>query len=247
MRYITGPKSRIWVAVNDELASNKSDEELKNNLKKRTESVQAWFFNLDDNHAPSPAKNIAYKRVGTGILDPKFISWALAKGMPARFDKGKETKAWQDYVDRFLRNEDALKKVKEIYNEEKAIGSLYPGVKEFVDLLSGSERFYVTRDIAEVAEAYCSALGLNGFFAEESQKGRAIEKYLRKHNRINVIGIDGDFEDDAEMIDVAKFYGKDVVSFYFMDKPKDSLMNKKFDYAASKDRSGLVEILRQQI
>lgn len=243
MRYLIEPEYGIWVAVNDRLAGSSSDSELTRDLQQRTKAVQTWFFDLDDNHAYSPAKKLALERVGTNMFSPEFIWWVLTQGLPAKFLKRRESEAWKKYVKNFLRSEEALQEVQKLYTKETAQQSLYSGVRDFAELFSSAERFYVTRNIAEVAEAYRSALGIDGFFPEADNKGKVVEKYLDEHPEVRIIGVDGDSEEDVAMIEVAQFYEKDVVSFYSMDKPKDP-MDQIFDYSVSKDRSGLVRLLQ---
>jgi len=245
MKHLVEPKDGIWIAVNDKIAGSSSDNELKRELQQRTKSVQTWFFDLDNNHADSPAKKIVFEKVGTSVFDPRFVYWALTQGAPAKFIKSRESEAWRRYVNNFLRSEDALQEVQEHYNEETARQSLYSGVQDFADLVLNAERFYVTRNITEVAEAYKAALGIDGFFSEVDNKEKVVEKYLNEHPEIRIIGIDGDSEEDAAMIEVAQYYDRAVVSFYSMDQPIDSKMDKKFDYSVSKDRSLLVRILRE--
>ncbi|MFH1972670.1 MAG: hypothetical protein ABIJ18_04295 [archaeon] len=245
MKYLIEPKDRIWVAVNDRIVGTNSDEELVRNLQERTNSVQTWFFDLDDNHADSPAKKIAFGRVGTNIFDPKFLYWALTQGAPAKFIKSKESEAWRKYVNNFLRDEEALQEVRELFTEETARQSLYQGVLDFANLVSRSSRFYVTRNIAEVAEPYRSALGIDGFFPEADNKEKVVEGYLSQHPEVRIIGVDGDSEEDAAMIEVAQFYDREVVSFYSMNKPRDSQMDQRFDYSVSKNKSGLVSLLQE--
>lgn len=245
MRYLIEPQNGIWVAVRDELVGNKSNSELIKNLQERTKAVQTWFFDLDDEHTDSPAKKIAMGRVGTSLFSPIFIWWASTQGAPAKFFKSRESGAWKKYVNNFLRSKEALKEVQELYTEDTARQSLYAGVEDFVNLVSTAERFYVTRNIAEVAEAYRSALGIDGSFPEADNKERIVEKYLEERPEVRIIGVGGDSEEDAAMVEVAQFYDRDVVSFYSMDKPKDSKMDQRFDYSVSKDRSGLVKLLTE--
>jgi len=61
MKHLVEPKDGIWIAVNDKIAGSSSDNELKRELQQRTKSVQTWFFDLDNNHADSPAKKIVFK------------------------------------------------------------------------------------------------------------------------------------------------------------------------------------------
>ena len=239
MRYLVEPQNRIWVAVSDDFTSGDAVQELE----ARVRSVQTWFFDLDDNHADSPGKKIAKRAIGTNHFSPSYIGWCAQTAWKLAL-KGKagESETWRDYVDSFLRSEEALGDVKRIFTPESAKDSLYSGVEDFCGLVSGAERFYVTRNIAEVAEAYANALGFNCFFPESYNKGKVVEEYVKKNPNVASFGVDGDSEEDATMIEVLRFYDKEVLGFYSMDKPNGE-MHPKFDVSVSKDRSGLVQLL----
>ena len=239
MRYLVKPQNGIWVAVTDNFSNDNAVEELR----KRTGAVQTWFFDLDDNHADSPAKKIAKRAIGTNHFSPRYVGWC-AKTAWKLAQKGKvaESETWRDYVDSFLRGEEALEYVRRLFTPESARKSLYSGVEDFCGLVSGAERFYVTRNIAEVAEAYAGALGFNGFFPESDNKEGVVEEYVRRNSHVVRFGVGGDSDKDAAMIDVLRFYDKEVLGFYSMDKPNDEV-HPKFDFYVSKDRSGLVELL----
>ena len=243
MKILANAKGRSWVAANVNIAEGKSRREVIQTLQARVAAAQVWFFDLDDNHAPSPAKRIAYNQVGTSFFDPRFINWALRSGLPAKLDKGKESQAWEKYVDSFLQSDAAVEEIKRIFDSKSVRKSLYSGVQDFVHHVSDVPGFYVTRNIAEVAGAYASVLALDGVFETADDKGKIVEKYLQEHPSIQMIGVDGDSQEDAEMVEVAKFYRVDVVSFYSMDRPEKSRMNPLFDYAVSKERTTLVKIL----
>src|SRR3989344_4871849 len=71
MRYLIEPQNGIWVAVTDNFSNDNAVEELR----KRTGAVQTWFFDLDDNHADSPAKKIAKLALGTNHFSPRYVGW----------------------------------------------------------------------------------------------------------------------------------------------------------------------------
>src|SRR3989344_793133 len=239
MRYLIEPQNWIWVAVHDNFPREDSVQEFE----ARTKAVQTWFFDLDDNHADSPAKKIAKLAMGTSHFSPRYLGWCTQTAWKlARKGKAAESETWRDYVKSFLRSEEALEQVRERFTLESARESLYSGVEDFCGLVAEAERFYVTRNIAEVAKAYASALSLNGFFPESDNKEKVVEEYVKRNQHVVRFGIDGDSEEDAGMIDVLRFYDKEVLGFYSMDKPNGEI-HPKFDVSVSKDRSGLVRLL----
>ena len=244
MKYLVEPRNGIWVGVNDKLVEGKSRDTLVRDLIEKVGNIDAWFIDLDDNIAPSPAKKLAYGRVGTSIFSPKFIWWALSQGARAKFDKNRESVAWNAYVENFLRSDEALAEVARLYNERSARDSLYEGVQSFVESLHGRDRFIVTRNIAEVAEAYKEALCIEGTFSEADEKGKVVDRYLRAHPDVRMIGVEGDSKEDVQMICAAEELGVNVVSIYSMNKPNVSKIDQRFDYFVSKDRSGLVNLLQ---
>src|SRR3989344_4423125 len=213
MRYLIEPQNGIWVAVTDNFSNDNAVEELR----KRTGAVQTWFFDLDDNHADSPAKKIAKLALGTNHFSPRYVGWCAQTAWKL-VQKGKaaESETWRDYVNSFLRSEGALEEVRRRFTPESARESLYSGVEDFCRLVSGAERFYVTRNIAEIAEAYAGALGFNGFFPELDNKERVVEEYVRRNSHVVRFGVDSDSEEDAAMINVLRFYNKEVFGFYSM-------------------------------
>lgn len=239
MRYLVEPRNGPWVAVSEGFSRGSAIEDLEN----RTRAVQTWFFDLDDNHANSPAKMIAKQAIGTNHFSPRYAWWcARTAWQLARKGKAAESETWRDYVNSFLRSGEALEEARRRFTPESAKQSLYPGVEDFCRLVSGAHRFYVTRNIAEVVEAYVSALGLNGSFPESADKGRVVEEYVQKNPHVVRFGVDGDSEEDVAMIDVLQFYHREVLGLYSMDRPNNE-MNPKFDVFVSKDRSGLVSLL----
>lgn len=238
-------EEQLFVAVKEKVVTEVTPE-LIQVLREKVKSVQTWFFDLDDNHAPSPAKKIARNAMGTSHFSPTYLRWGVTSALKlAGKGKAAESEIWKEYVDLFLRDEKALAEVQELFTLEYARRSLYPGVEEFCGLISDSQRFYVTRNIAEVVGAYASALHFNGFFPEAYDKEKPVEGYLRKHPEIQRYGVEGDSEEDAAMIEVLQFYQKDVVSFYSVDYPTFK-EDRRFQYIIPKDRRELVQILLKQ-
>lgn len=233
-----------WTAMKEELSRNISTEELRGDLKRKVNSAQIWLCDLDDNHAPSPAKAMAKRAMGTSYFSPKYLAWAASTGI-ALAAKGKEaeTEMWQKYVDLFLRDREALAEIENFFDQERVKQSLYQGVEEFFRLLP-VPRYYVTRNIAEVARAYAAFLEFRGSIAEAVNKEKAVEKIVRESPFIDIYGVDGDSEEDGVMIDVLKHYRKEVVSFQSMNAPDWEKVDRRFDYAVSKDRTSLVDIIK---
>ncbi len=238
-------EEQLFAIVKREIIT-KVDEDDILKLRQLVRSVQTWFFDLDDNHAPSPAKQIVKKAIGTSHFSPKYLQWCASTALQLAWrGKAAESAAWKDYVNVFLRNEKTLAEVQKLFTPEYSRQSLYPGVEEFCGLVSKAQRFYVTRNIAEVVSAYASALKFNGFFPESDHKEKVVEDYLKKHPLIQRYGVEGDSEEDGTMIEVLQFYEKDVLSFYSMVNPKVGNQNIRFEYVIPKDRTGLVKILQE--
>lgn len=237
-------EERLFIAVKEKAVTEVTPE-LIQILREQVRSVQTWFFDLDDNHAPSPAKKIARSAIGTSHFSPKYLRWGVTSALKlAGKGKSAESEIWKEYVNLFLRDEKALAEVQELFTPEYARRSLYPGVEELCGLISNSQRFYVTRNIEQVVSAYASALHFDGFFPEADDKEKAVEDYVRKNPGIQRYGIEGDSEEDAAMIEVLQFYKKEVVSFYSVDYPTFK-EDRRFEYIIPKDRRELVQILQR--
>ena len=235
----------LFVTITDNTIHHPNPESELRTLRQRIKGVQTWFFDLDDNHAPSPAKLIARRAIGTSHFSPKYLQWCAGTALQlTKKGKAAESEIWKEYVDLFLRNEEALAEVQELFTPEYARKSLYPGVEEFCGLISNSQRFYVTRNIEQGVSAYASILNFDGFFPEADDKERVVEDYVQKHQGIQRYGIEGDSEEDAVMIEVLQFYKKDVVSFYSVDYPTFK-EDRRFEYIIPKNRGELVQILQR--
>lgn len=230
----------------ERIAKNKYPEQVREELKKKVKRTEAWFLDLDDNLAPSPAKKIVKKAIGTKYYSPDYLKWLAETGW-ASWKKGKEaeTEGWRDYVERFL-DEGARKEVKEMFKPEEVEKSFYPGVEEWGRLISRKAEVYlISRNIEEVVEAYATALGrrgisLQGIFPEAYKKEEAIKQFIEQQPKLRLYGIDGDSQEEGKMIEVLK--GKIVLGIYSMGYPTEGI-DERFDFGVSReDRSGLVEI-----
>lgn len=251
MRFIRKPERGAWVAVRDDLVLGMTEEEIKIILRNKFLDVQVWFADLDDSDARSPGKKLVKKAVGAKgrWLNPHYLCWVMgtAKAL-AEHGKRAESECWADYVNQFLRNEDVLTRIKELFTPKEVKGSLYPGVEEFYSLLP-ADKFYVTKNIEEVARAYANVLGFAGFFSEVEDKSRLVENFILDRPGILRYGVSGDSLEDEQMVDVLNFYYRkrkidQPTTLYRADKPTREKMNPRFQVQIGKDRSGLVELLK---
>jgi len=236
---------KSWVGVQDE----KKKKFTAFDLKKKINQVQVWFFDLDDNHCYSPSKKVAYKALGTSYFSPKFVGWGLQTGL-ALLSQGKkaESKRWKSYVDSFLTSDESKEKLEKIFTIDYAKKTIYTGVQEFCkfvhDLESNTDSLYITRTVEEIARPYAKVLGVDSVIARADDKAKVVEQYLKENPHIKIFGVDGDSEEDADMIERIKFYEKEAIGIYSM-KSKKAVMNEHFDLATSKDRSTLVKMLKE--
>lgn len=241
MKCIHG-QGESWVAAKNSLA-RESNLEARLCLIERVQSVDAWLFDLDDNLAPSPAKDLIAKAVGTSVINPKYLWWLACTGIGWLAAGRKiETGRWDIYVDQFLATPQAQAEVRAYLTPEYAEASLYPGVKKLFELLPG-EKYLVTRNILPVAEVYAEMLGCKGIISRANDKAQAVKEFLKMHRDIHSYGVGGDSFEDQAMIKMIRAAGKNTLGFYAMDSPNWREMDHYFDYATSKDRTALVDLL----
>lgn len=232
-----------WVYASDSFSNGRSVEEVVSDLKKRVFSRQVWLFDLDDTHARSPGKSIAKGAIGTSYFSPDYLLWCaravcgMIRGVP-----GLEAKMWEEYTDRFLSSRESINEVRGMFDSRKVSSSLYPGVVDFCSLISESRRFYVTRNIHEVARLYSGFLGFDGFYPRANNKIRIAEDFVRDRPLVQCYGVQGDSEAEAETISALRFYGKDVLGILCSDSPFD-LGCGAYDINTSKNQSGLVKLI----
>lgn len=245
MQRITLPGPDSWVYVTHEFAKEKSIKQIRSDVRRKIFQCQCWLFDLDDNHAPSPGKMLARKAVGASHFSPSYLSWCAGAAYNlARKRRGAETKMWKEYVSRFLRDEKALERIAAMFTSSVVEESLYAGVREFLYLLENSKKFYVTRNIRGVVQAYSGFLGFDGFYAEASSKAAVAEEFVWDRPHFRFYGVEGDSEEDAGMVAALRFHGKDVTGILSSDRPVD-INDAVFDINVSKDRGSLVDILRK--
>ncbi|MFH1669780.1 MAG: hypothetical protein ABIA62_07680 [Candidatus Woesearchaeota archaeon] len=246
MDYLAMPKDGRWVAVNRSFAGDIDYCSIVSKIQRTARDVQVWFHDLDDNHAKSPAKDIAMRAVGTGHLSSDYISWCAGTAIAlAKQGKSCETERWRLYVDKFLRGTDAREQLKAMFTPERVCRSLYLGVRGFCSLFPAAGHHYVSRNIDEVVSAYASALDFDISYPESDQKHKVVEKFIFDNPQIEKYAVDGDSAEDAMMIDVLRHYRKDVIGFYSMDASRESDADEMFDVFTGKDRTGIVDILKE--
>lgn len=248
MKYLLEPDKGIFVGIREDFSCYTSEPHYRmrdiRQLKLRAFSVQAWFVDLDDNLCDSPAKDIAKNAVGTSHFSLPYLSWAFHTALQlARHGKKAESETWNAYVQHFLRSPEALDEVQKRFTPATARQSLYSGVLELYPIFSHTASCHlVTRNIKEVADAYTQALRFDGNFPEAENKGRVVEDFILKNPTLNYFGVDGDSQEDAEMIDVLKFHGRKTLGIYSMRSHRETL-HPSFDVGVSKNRTGLVSLL----
>lgn len=240
----TGHKGS-WVYASRSFAGGRSAGDVVADIKKRVFGRQVWLFDLDDTHARSPGKAIAKGAVGSSYFSPSYWSWcAKAICGLVRGVHGLEARMWEEYADKFLNNQESVGAVRRMFDFKRVSNSLYPGVIDFCSLVSESKRFYVTRNVHEVASLYSYFLGFDGFYPRASKKADVAGDFVRDRPLLQYYGIQGDSEDEAEMISALRFYGKDVLGILCSDSPVD-LGCGAYDINTSKDQSGLVKLISE--
>jgi hypothetical protein len=244
-----GKKINSWFIVDEQQLNAQNDSEILQNLSQRLIKTQVWFSDLDDSDAKSPGKEIALKHaVGTSHFNPEYWGWVVETAF-TRLIKDKqvaETSSWKNYIDSFLRSPESMKEIQQIFTDEKIERTLFPGVEDFYSLLP-AEKYYVTRNISEVAKVYANYLKFQDYFSESDSKGKVVEDFILKNPQIEHYGVSGDSEDDQEMVDVINFYSKRkpielLVSLYITNSRNK--LNDSFLVNISRDRTGLVELIR---
>jgi len=243
MKILKKPINNSWVFVRD--YDDVSREFICKDLKEKILSTQVWFSDLDDSDADSPAKLIAKKAIGTSHFSLRYISWCCGTAKDLLFKcKNSESARWKKYVEKFLRTDKAVKGLEALFTPEFVQTSLYPSVEIFYSLLS-AHKFYISRNVLPITQAYSNFLNFAGVYCEEDNKGEVVENFIKNHPQFVKYGISGDSVEDEAMVDVLNYYAKigkiDVISCYISgNKYWES---SKFDIQISKDRRGLLEII----
>ena len=212
-------------------------------------TADVCLSDLDDTDADSPAKEIAFRHIG-GNFDPlAYALWCLDTVMEhALHGKITESAQWKKYVEHFLKYPGAKAAVTALFTPEVVAASLYPGVHELYALLP-AQKWYITRNIDEVATAYGTVLGFQGALTEVDNKERAVEQFVNEHPQFRRYFIKGDSIEDERMLDVLAFCRSrkkidSVVSCYRADN--SSTVSHRFDVGVGKDYRKLVEVLKSR-
>ena len=259
MKFLLEPRDGTWVAMADRF--RKEDGSWPDHLtaltelRERVSSPQKWYMDFDDNHAPSPAKEIAKRALGTSRFNPTYVRWAAGTAW-ALATKGKaaESERWKAYIDHFLQNFESIEEVAIAFPPEHLC--FYAGVPEWCSLLvdQNAALHYISRNIEEVLSAYIEAMRLQTdgkveplCHQEIFDKAAFVQQHSFCHRPPLYIrpsfGVEGDSSEDGDMIDALRQHNAPVVGIYSMDSPRGR-MDPRFDYAVSKDRRGLVELLK---
>lgn len=204
---------------------------------------------LDDTDADSPAKEIAFHHIGSNFDPLAYALWCVDAVMAhALHGKITESAQWKKYVETFLKYPGARAAVTALFTPEVVTASLYPGVPELYALLP-AQKFYITRNIAEVAQAYGAVLGFRGALTEVDDKERAVELFVEEHPQFRRYFVKGDSVEDERMLDVLVFCQSrrkidSFASCYQADN--QTKINSRFDANVGKDYCKLVEVLKSR-
>jgi len=173
MKYLLEPKNGKWVAAQDDLTSAE--------IKTRILAADVCISDLDDTDADSPAKEIAKRAIGIEFDPLGYLTWGIGTAVSlVKNGKKGESERWKKYIHNFLNFPGARVQVSELFNPEKVRHSLYPGVEEFYASIPAA-KFYLTRNIKEVADVYGNVLGFTGVISEAFDKEKAIRDFLTEH------------------------------------------------------------------
>ncbi len=238
-------KDDSWVAVRREIAHSKTLDALTWELQQKVFRTELWLSDLDDTHAPSPAKHAALHALGTSHLRPHYWWWGLRSALRILGgDATAETESWREYVHSFLRSPAALDEIKSRFTVERAAATLYPGVASLhTRILSHVPRCYVTRNIREIVDPYAQALAFQGVVVEAFDKGRAVQEIVCRFPHLTRYAVEGDSADDGQIVAALRDAGKEVLGLYVMKEPNVRRLDIHFDYAVSRSRAALVDLL----
>jgi len=240
MKFLYGPEQGTWVATPH------ADLEART-VARKILSADVCISDLDDTDADSPAKEIAFKALGTSYLSPRYLGWLAATAFQyLGHGKAAESAAWRDYIDTFLHNNpQGLREVVDHFTPERVEATLHPGVKELYGHLAAT-RVYFTRNIPPVAKLFEQAAGVSCHAAEVFHKAQAIEKFNHNFPHFQRYFVKGDSTEDQEMVEVLQFLVKmnrieSVVSCRRLDLATD--ITGPWDIGVPKDYRGLVALL----
>ena len=241
MKYLLEPKNGKWVAAQNDLTSAE--------IKTKILAADVCISDLDDTDTDSPAKEIAKRAIGIEFDPLGYLTWGIGTTVSLiKNGKNGETERWRQYVHTFLKFPGSRAQVSALFNPEKVRNSLYPGVEEFYASIPAA-RFYLTRNIKEVADVYGNVLGFTGVISEAFYKEKAIQEFLINHSQFQRYVVRGDSDEDQMVLDVLRFQQRErkiesVTGIYHADSPSSRHLNSVFEINVGKDQRGLVGLLR---
>jgi len=234
-------KSEPWVSVKPEIHLD---------LSKRISTSDILVSDLCDTDAPSPLKKVALSSLSKPEywINPNFQKWNMKciKNILKRKRKCSESQLGKQFIELFLRDQKILEEITKKYTPEFAESTFYPGVMEFYSLLPDDMiKFYVTRNIEEITQAYKQAAGFTAFMSEQFDKQKSMEELIKKHPERKRFILKGDSQEDEAALDCLKFSKRnkridEVLSIFVTDHPCS--VNNKFDINIGKDYTKLVEL-----
>ena len=259
IRFLIKPSpfgTRGWLALREDLApGGASAEEASRGLARRFAAIQAWFSDLDDFDTRSPAKIIAERAVGAGLLNPAYALWILETlVLFFRYGRKKgEGMSWKLYHDSFLKKDvehdwlkdEAFRFIDELLTPEGVARLLYPAVREFYGAF-GADKYLVTRNLERIAYRYSRVIPYKAYFHEVRDKAALVEAFVAAHPGLTRYGSGGDSSEDEGIAEVLEFHHRrgDIekpVCLYRASSPLD--LNRTFNVFVGKDRSGLAGVL----
>lgn len=243
MEFVIEPKNGIWVAVKPGVKLPEYLDRIKN--------ADVLAADIDDTIAPSPAKRIAFSKLKDirFLASPKFMMWGFNTCLDlAVKGKAAESDAWKDFIELFLRDPAEQDKIRRQYTPEFARSTFYPGVADFYARLPRyMKKFFVTRNIREVGEAYLEAAGFNELLPEQFDKRGSLDMILLMQPEARRFLVQGDSEEDQEFLErleLKKKIGRlhQVTSIYVSGSPYS--LNPAFDINIGRDYTGLVKLLQ---
>lgn len=240
MHFIQKPQGGTWLAVQPHLS--------RSDLETQVKRAEVCLSDLDETDCHSPAKAIVlYQWHQRLIADKKYRAW-LRGAIIRRMRGGREadSPSWKEYVDLFLKLPEARAQVQAHMNAEFVATSLYPGVADFYDSMS-ADKFYVTRNIPEVAVLYAERFRFRGYFGEIYNKAEFARQFVEIHPQFQHYIVRGDSKEDQQMLDELRSCQrslkiKSLLGIYCAKSPLHD--HHSFDVETSRDHTALVNLLK---
>ncbi|MFP4112423.1 MAG: hypothetical protein ACLFPQ_01810 [Candidatus Woesearchaeota archaeon] len=234
---------KLLAENNHSFVAAKDEDSSIETLVSRLSAARIGFFDLDDNLAKSPAKIISKKAIGTNHFSPDYIFWCVETAI-SLFYSGKqaESEKWQKYADKFLFSDKSKSEIDELFTDEFIAETVYPSLKEYLSVLS-CHKCIVSRNILEITCKYMNFLEMDANYPEIYNKAQFVQNMITINPGIHNYLVEGDSCEDAEMIDRIRFYDEDCIGIQCMNSFDERKFDKNFDYAVSKDRTAIKDLL----